>query len=365
MSDSTGNTQGIRLRIRPPSSAESSAMPKPTSAASAAGVGADSRAGAAPGGDRRGVGADHIAMPQAGAVFERQQALQRLAGLDAGVAGLHGEGEAAAGEARLLRRGIGDLAPVQRKEARGLDAGAVGAERIDAQRDRLAVALVMRRPGRLPGQGLARGLDRGCVGGRARRKRGIDQRQRQADGRLLGDTDVLADQPVHIGRQLQHVGAEVLGDGEVGEEQQLVGIPIVDQRPDRDRARQRPLDRPGGDAGGQRPVDTGGLARITGVLPISVPAGGDGLAQGDGQRFASLGGAALGDQRGMHQRRLFTDLRAGRFGAGEQQEATENRRDRACDRFIVQIFAFPWPYVVSWRSSQAARRLILALFPRS
>ena len=54
--------------------------------------------------------------------------------------------------------------------------------------------------------------------------------------------------------------------------QHLALVAVVDERPRGQRVRRRPLDRPGGDSGGQLPLECRRQAGIARVLPVRVPA---------------------------------------------------------------------------------------------
>ncbi len=102
-----------------------------------------------------------------------------------------------------------------------------------------------------------------------------------------------ADQPVDVRVEMHLTGLRPRRGGDREGEGDLVFVAEVHQRAERQALGSRELQRPGGDAFGQRPVDLGRLAGVTGVDPVNMPV----LFDGDDQ--PSLHAAANGNLRGQ------------------------------------------------------------------
>ena len=136
----------------------------------------------------------------------------------------------------------------------------------------------------------------------------VGDRQRQRQVRALGNADFLAYQPVRACIQGDRPAAQEIRNGDdVGQKQDLALVTIIGQRSLLQRARRRPLDRPGGKSVGQLPGKCGRQSGFARVLPIRVPASLHRQAQRDRQRAARRKRGLLGyefrlDVRGAHRR---------------------------------------------------------------
>ena len=195
-----------------------------------------------------------------------------------GIAALQRDADALGADAGRLLGHAGDRSPVGREEIDVADGVGLQALGFDDQRGiaRLGDA-VARRPRALHRQLLARLVEDRAGGGR-RGRAGRRHRQGELELAVLGDADVLAHQPVGVGRELE-AARGVGGRRDAHQQHGLVLEAVVDDAADVEEMRPRPDDGIGLGAVGQLPGDLGRQARIARVLPVGVPLRPDGLAQ--------------------------------------------------------------------------------------
>ena len=137
---------------------------------------------------------------------------------------------------------------------------------------------------------------------------------------LLGDADVLADQPARIRLDRDGAGLRAGGRRELGEEHHLVRVAVVHEGADPLAFRMGPLDGPGAPAFGQRPLDLRGQARVARILPVGVPVLVHAQAKAHGGGLAGGGSHAFGEELGLHV------LGPHRRGMGRGRESAGKRQ---------------------------------------
>ena len=152
----------------------------------------------------------------------------------------------------------------------------------------------------------------------------------------FGDAHVLAHQPVGAQLNAQRFGVEPCRHRHRNRQQQCAVVAVVHQRADRQAAWGRPLDVAGRQTGGQRPLQRGGQAGVSRVLPVGVPARLVVDPQAEPQRFACAHAfGRVRQQLGAHLRRA--DDRARRSRGPQRAQAQgggEGKREckRGCER---------------------------------
>ena len=107
---------------------------------------------------------------------------------------------------------------------------------------------------------------------------------RKIEAGFSGETDFLANEPFEIHRNRQFLGQnQIRGRGDFRQQDGLRLIAVTDQRGGEDFFRKRKMQRTGGVALGQSPVNGGGHAGVAGIFPVNVPTGLGPEAQADGK----------------------------------------------------------------------------------
>ena len=254
--------------------------------------------------------------------LEDEHALEHLELLGLAVAPLQGELQPVALPLGLLRRRVDDLAPGERQESDCL--GLLRqrlADAVDLDRHRVALGPDASRPLRGLGQPLDGRDDR--VGGGGRLSLGGAGNDGDVEPRftLLGNADVLADEPLGLGEEARGAGLCILRHHQAREQQHLVGVTEVHQGPDRNRLRHRPVDGAELETVRRLPLDGRRLARVARIDPVGVPAGVDDLFQRDPRLSAGLYRLVGGEELDLHTR-----LRL-RFGRGDEKRQGEQGKE--------------------------------------
>ena len=250
---------------------------------------------------------------------------------------------------KLLRGARLDLPGAVREEAQLADVrgrGSAGRRRQDQIDDRA--------PRRGAGAPAADGARKRCarpgdrstpmrVGWRACAALGRD-RQDQGQIRAFGNADFLADQPVGARRQSDRLRiGDLAGIRDIGQQQHLAFVAIVDQRTDRQRLRRRPLYRSSAQRRRELPGEGRRQPGIPGILPIGVPAAIHRQPQCDRQRLARNERCALG-----HQFRLDV--------GGPHRSGMHDRGRRSEQNRCNQLDEMSWACHVSVRVGPRRRR---------
>lgn len=237
-----------------------------------------------------------------------------------------GKNEAVAGGRSFLRSCVGDDGEVEGEELGMHDFVA----QADAETEAVCCGLkagngIRRERLRHFGEGrgnrfLLSGIDCGMRGWG--RERGASEAERG----LAREAYILADQPRGVRDELNLFcfGMEVLSDLESDGQDDMILVAEVHERTEGQALGRRILERAGGDALGEGPLDIGWFAGVTGIDPVDVPSGGDIEFEPAGEGLARVklsgwnekfDGEVLGDGGVLRARRR-----------GDNQHATSNEQ---------------------------------------
>ena len=330
LSDSTGNTHGIRLSASPPTNANAIASGERQSAARAGGesrlsAGAAPSAGFAPARTAPAIGMSIVAARTLG--DKPLAAVSTPASRPGLPARLYETGSVStyASPSRLVRWGAeGSILDSANEKNCSAPGSPAAGRRDELHVDRRALAF----RGRLPAlerarQRCARRGDRRAPSGIGCRR--LVDRQRKLEIGAFGNADLFADEPVGAGAQHRgRSGRQRLLRGQLHEMQHLAVVSVVDQRTRRQRVRRRPFDPPRADSRGKLPLERRGQPGIARILPIRVPPLLHREAQRNRQRLA-------GDERRLRGDELGLDA-LGFHGCGKRARCKRDRRRRnECD----------------------------------
>jgi len=156
---------------------------------------------------------------------------------------------------------------------------------------------------------------------------GDANRERQCEIGLAGDAEVFANEPRGMGAEFDIPAGLEIGWGlDFDRQQDIAGVNVIEEvaRLFIDHGC-GPLNGAGMEAGREGPIDAGGDAGVTRVLPVGVPSGLRLKAETDGYRGARDDAVGIGEELRVHEFAAFVHLGVAEAGEGhEEGEAFEH-----------------------------------------